>query len=581
MSRWRLILIWTLLILPWVLILGLGSYTLWLQGWSMWIWLPVAVCWGTALLLLRWWQTPWRLFGRPQAEKLPRWTPRDAEAWQLVEQRTATVDQVAAERLLRPQFYFDTAMSLAQDIARIYHPKADDPVANLTLPEILAAIELAAEDLAQMSDRYLPAGHLLTVKHWRRIAKFPDWYQRFSMIYWPVSAVLAPATVLARYATSKMIVTPVTQVVQDNLLAWFYVCFVHRLGYYLIELNSGRLAGGANRFRDLMRQMNEGFDATGMPTLNRQPGESKPRTATENELPKHSAIGTPETNGGTKGTAALQRSSERSLQPSDRAIPQSQERSSSATKAPKTTEIVICLTGQSKAGKSSLINALLAEQQASVDVIPETSSVARYVVNRRETHDRLVLLDTVGYAVDGFSDAQKAALEAALQQSDLVLLVMDATNPARDPDMQTLDYLHQWFAEHRELKPTPILGVLTHIDLLRPIRQWEPPYDWQSGERAKERSIRDAVQYHRELYGTRVAGIIPVCADLARERVFGVEEFLIPAMTPLLGEARASSLLRTLHREISQGRVGRVVRQFWQIGKHLLRASAGDRTPLK
>ena len=51
-------------------------------------------------------------------------------------------------------------------------------------------------------------------------------------------------------------------------------------------------------------------------------------------------------------------------------------------------------------------------------------------------------------------------------------------------------------------------------------------------------------------------------------------------MTPLLGEARASSLLRTLHREISQGRARRVVRQFWQIGKHLLRASAGDRTPL-
>ena len=54
MSRWRLILIWTLLILPWLLILGLGSYTLWLQGWSMWIWLPVAICWGAALVLIRW-----------------------------------------------------------------------------------------------------------------------------------------------------------------------------------------------------------------------------------------------------------------------------------------------------------------------------------------------------------------------------------------------------------------------------------------------------------------------------------------------------------------------------------------------
>ena len=580
MSRWRLIVIWTLLILPWLLILGLGSYTLWLQGWSMWIWLPVAVCWGGALLLLRWWQTPWRLFSRPEAEKLPRWTPRDAEAWQLVESRATTVDQVDPEQLLRPQFYFDTAMSLGQEIARVYHPKADDPVANLTLPEILAAVELASEDLAQMSERYLPAGHLLTVKHWRRIAKFPDWYQRFSMIYWPVSAVLAPATVLARYATSKMIVTPVTQVVQDNLLAWFYVCFVHRLGYYLIELNSGRLAGGANRFRDLMRQMNEGFDATGMPTLHREPGEPAPGAATDGDSAKQPQVASPTMNGGPHSAAAPRRPAGHSQKPSDGGPQPAPARASSAAPTKEITEIVICLTGQSKAGKSSVINALLAEHRAAVDVIPQTSSIARYVVNRRETHDRLVLLDTVGYAVDGFSDAQKADLKAALQQSDLVLLVLDATNPARDPDVQTLDFLHQWFAEHRELKPTPILGVLTHIDLLRPMRQWEPPYDWQAGERPKERSIRDAVEYHRELFGTRVAGVIPLCADLARERVFGVEEFLIPAMTPLLGEARASSLLRTLHREISQGRTRRVVRQFWQIGKHLLRAGAGDRTPL-
>ncbi len=546
MSRWRLILVWTLLIFPWVLILAVGSYTLWLQGWAMWIWVPVALCWGAALLLLRYWRTPWRLFGKPQADVLPRWTPRDAEAWVLVDARAATVDQAVPSELLRPQFYFDTAMAMAQEIARVYHPKADDPVANLTLPEILAAVELASEDLAQMTDRYLPAGHLLTVKHWRRIATFPDWYQRFSMIYWPLSAVFAPATVIARYATSKMIVSPVTQIVQDNLLSWFYVCFVHRLGYYLIELNSGRLAGGASRFRDLMQQMNEGFDATGMPTLK----------------PADRAVSADD-------------SAERA--PAENA---SSKRSLSSARDAAETEIVICLMGQSKAGKSSLINALLGEQEAVVDVIPHTRTIRRHIIQRRETRDKLVLLDTIGYAVDGFSDSQTSELQEALRQSDLVLLVMNTTNPARDPDVQTLDQLNRWFQQRRDLKPIPILGVLTHIDLLRPPRQWEPPYDWQAGSRPKERSIRDAVEYHRHLLGARAAGVVPVCADIPRERVFGVEEFLVPAMTPLLGDARASSLLRTLHHEISQGRTSRVVQQFWEIGKRLVRAGAGDRSPL-
>jgi predicted GTPase len=578
-----------------VLILAVGSYTLWVQGWAMWIWVPVAACWGIALLLLRWWRTPWRLIGKPQVDVLPRWTPRDAEAWSLVDTQAGTVEQAAPDQLLRPQFYFDTAMSLSQEIARIYHPKADDPVANLTLPEILAAVELAAEDLAQMANRYLPAGHLLTVKHWRRIAAFPGWYQRFSMIYWPISAVFAPATVIARYATSKMIVSPVTQVVQDNLLSWFYVCFVHRLGYYLIELNSGRLAGGAGRFRELMRQMNEGFDATGMPTLHRPANGAHPtaqaatQPATEHQQPGKPASQSP-------GDAAQDAHAVEAMPTAP--IASAKGSSATATQAtaaqrPGTSglgpdgaakggaEIVICLIGQSKAGKSSLINALLGEQEAVVDVIPHTSTIRRHVVQRRETHDTLVLLDTVGYAVDGFTGSQKADLQEALRQSDLVLLVMNTTNPARDPDVHTLDQLYGWFQQRRDLKPIPILGVLTHVDLLRPPRQWEPPYDWQAGVRSKERSIRDAVAYHRELLGPRAAGVVPVCADIPRERVFGVEEFLVPAMTPLLGEARASSLLRTLHHEISQGRAGRVVQQFWEIGKRLVRAGAGDRSPLK
>lgn len=570
MSRWRLILIWTLLTLPWVLILAAGSYTLWLHGWMMWIWAPIALCWGAALLLLRWWRTPWRLVGKPQAEVPARWTPRDVQAWQRVDAQVAAVDDIAPDQLLRPRFYFDTAMSLAQEIARIYHPKADDPVGDLTLPEILAAVELAAEDLAQMADRFLPAGQVLTVKHWRRIAKFPTWYQRFSLIYWPVSAVFAPASVLARYATSKMIVSPVTQVVQDNVLSWFYVCFVHRLGYYLIELNSGRLAGGAARFRELMRQMDEGFDATGMPVLHRQQPWG----------PLSSDPSTPHATAAAPAAASQAAAASQPAAPQPNAAPQAADSPPPAASTPPRTEIVICVIGQSKAGKSSLINALLGEHEAVVDVVPRTSVIRRHVVHRRQTRDSLVLIDTVGYATEGFQESQKAELQEALRQSDLVLLVMNATNPAREPDVETLSQLSRWFHQRRDLKPVPILGVLTHIDLLRPPRQWQPPYDWQDGQGDKERSIREAVEYHEQLLGPALAGVIPVCADLVRERVFGVEEFLVPAMTPLLGEARASALLRTLHADLTRGRTRRVVHQFWEIGKRLVRAGAGDRSPL-
>ena len=39
------------------------------------------------------------------------------------------------------------------------------------MPEILAVVELAAHDLAEMVDRYLPGGHLLTIRDWQRAKK--------------------------------------------------------------------------------------------------------------------------------------------------------------------------------------------------------------------------------------------------------------------------------------------------------------------------------------------------------------------------------------------------------------------------
>jgi hypothetical protein len=60
-------------------------------------------------------------------------------------------------------FYTEVAQNMALELARFYHPGAKDPLGSLTLPEILAVIELASHDLAQMVDQYLPGGHLMRI----------------------------------------------------------------------------------------------------------------------------------------------------------------------------------------------------------------------------------------------------------------------------------------------------------------------------------------------------------------------------------------------------------------------------------
>lgn len=532
MSFWRSLVVLILLFVPVAVYVGFGAWALWERDLLTWLWLPLPVCWGLAFLLMRWWK---RYFGPPDAEtEVPRhWTPRDQTAWKLVVERSKSLEGIPPDQLTRVQFYVDTAMALSLDIARIYHPKAADPISQLTIPEILAALELVFEDLAEAVDDYVPAGHLLTVNHYRHLSKIPQWSKTLSKFYWPLSAVLAPTTVIARYAASRFIVSPVTKDIQANILAWFTMTFIQRVGYYAIELNSGRLGGGSKKFRESLRKME----------------------AKEKERRGERATG--RAGDGGSGRAGDDEGN--------------REQESSATDQGHTV-VTLALIGQTKAGKSSLINAILGGKEAKTDILPATSEVQRYRLDWEPTDDHLILLDTVGYATDGATEKQLRETRKAIQSADLVLFVMNSGSPAREPDREMLSILTNWFETRKELKPIPVLGVLTHVDLLSPVMEWSPPYDWQSGNKPKEVSMREAVAYNAELFGEALAGVIPVCADVERGREFGIEEFLLPAITPLLDNARASSVLRSLHQELNQDRVQRVVKQFWNAGKSLVQA---------
>ena len=91
----------------------------------------------------------------------------------------------------------------------------------------------------------------------------------------------------------------------------------------------------------------------------------------------------------------------------------------------------------------------------------------------------------------------------ALQESNAVLVVMDAHSPARDADRRTIRDLEAWYQSQPQLKPPPLLGVLTHVDLLRPVLEWSPPYDWREPTRPKEQSIDEAVRYVDQLSQAR------------------------------------------------------------------------------
>ena len=232
--------------------------------------------------------------------------------------------------------------------------------------------------------------------------------------------------------------------------------------------------------------------------------------------------------------------------------------------------LTVALVGQVSSGKSSLVNALVGGHQAAVDILPETKAVERYQLTLGDPAVVVTLLDTPGYGEAGATADQSQQIRSALQQSNAVLLVMDAHSPAREADRRTIDELKEWYAAKPRLKPPPMVGVLTHVDLLRPILEWSPPYDWRQPTRAKEESIRDAVGYVRELFNGALVEIAPVCSDTNRDRAWGVIEEVFPALTLILSDAQSVALLRGFERELDHDRFKTLLRQIQRCGSGLL-----------
>src|SRR5262249_10330590 len=131
--------------------------------------------------------------------------------------------------------------------------RATDPIAKLTIPEILAVVELAAHDLAELVDQYVPGGHLLTIHHLRQAKLAADWYQTANKAYWLLAGLFSPVQTGVRYAASQVGIARPWRLLQQNLLLWFYTAYLHRVGAYLIEVYSGRLRIGVKRYRELVQ----------------------------------------------------------------------------------------------------------------------------------------------------------------------------------------------------------------------------------------------------------------------------------------------------------------------------------------
>ncbi|MBD2694263.1 GTPase family protein [Anabaena catenula] len=202
----------------------------------------------------------------------------------------------------------------------------------------------------------------------------------------------------------------------------------------------------------------------------------------------------------------------------------------------------ILIIGRTGAGKSSLINTIFQNELAAVDVLPSTDKIQNYHWES-ESGETLNLWDTPGYEQVKRDDLRDLVIDYA-KNADLLLLVTPALDPALQMDV---DFLQDIKSEIADL---PIITIVTQVDRLRPIREWEPPYNWEMGNKPKEISIREATEYRKQLLANFCNLVLPiVTGDIKTGRhAWGVEVLswgLVEAISPAK-QLRLTRFLRNL-----------------------------------
>lgn len=201
--------------------------------------------------------------------------------------------------------------------------------------------------------------------------------------------------------------------------------------------------------------------------------------------------------------------------------------------------IRIVAVGQTGAGKSSIVNILKDELAAEVDILPSTQTATVYSATINDIEVRIVDLR----GLDGNPSTEKEMLRE-MTQADLVLWILKANQSARDLDKQLNDKFGLFYADPKNVshKKPLVISVVNQVDKLKPIAEWQPPYDLENPSGAKARIIAQAVAYNQALLQADIALPLSIADN---KKHFGVEAL---KQTLVGGIAEANNVQRNRQR---------------------------------
>lgn len=505
--KWGWILVFMLWITPILVLAAVGGYWVYHQA-DVRDWLvigPVSLLIGLGLAL--------RL--RKQHEihsSWPRPVSDDALDSALDQQARAAVNRLAVHQLSVPDSalgfeHLDEWLALGRKtlavVASLYRPNSKNPELEIPSTWLLLITERVTHDLRDLLQNNIPFSDMLTLNDGLMLYKWKERLQDAAFLVPLTRFLLNPAAGFASFASGSA-QTGILNTILPQVKRSLINSFVVEVGHYSILLYSGRLVADS-------------------------------RVA---EIPASEAS---QRDFATIKTTADQLSAE---------------------------PLRILVAGQVNAGKSTLINRLNGELRAPDDVVPCTRLVTSYRLNAGDSSLGFdldgILIDTPGY---GMSAEWLEEATDLLGTVDLLFLVCSVREAARLSDKRFLETLSGYYASTLKRRLPPIIVVATHIDQLRPVREWMPPYNIVEPETPKALAIRAALNSICEDLSLNEYGadIVPVCL----EDGYNIEVLWL-AVANRLNDAHKAKVLRMQELRIEKGRYQQILRQFIRGGRWLL-----------
>ena len=239
--------------------------------------------------------------------------------------------------------------------------------------------------------------------------------------------------------------------------------------------------------------------------------------------------------------------------------------------APELEPVRIVLVGQTSSGKSSLINALKQELVAEVDVLPSTDTSTVYNAFVDDNDVRVVDLQ----GLDG-NPKTEALMLKEMTQADVVLWVLKANQSARDLDKQLKDRFDAFYDDPKNIsrKKPIVVSVVNQVDRLKPVDEWQPPYDLENPTSTKAKIIAQALEYNHILLQTDI--VLPLA--IAPEKVqFGLDtlrQTLIERIADANNVQRNRQRLEAMKRGTSvKGQLNKAVKAGKKVAPSALKAA--------